>query len=138
VTALYEIEPGVDLWSQVEPLRYQTTRPISPASRNVTELMHVKLRYKLPEARTSRWLDHVVRATETQPTDGSSDLRFAASVAAFGMVLRDSEYRGGATLEVAIALARGSIGEDVGGYRAEFLRMMETVQARSLLAAKER
>jgi Ca-activated chloride channel family protein len=71
VTALYEIEPGVDLWSQVEPLRYQTTRPISPASRNVTELMHVKLRYKLPEARTSRWLDHVVRATETQPTDGS-------------------------------------------------------------------
>ena len=138
VTALYEIEPGVDLWSQVEPLRYQTTRPISPASRNVTELMHVKLRYKLPEARTSRWLDHVVRATETQPTDGSSDLRFAASVAAFGMVLRDSEYRGGATLEVAIALARGSIGEDVGGYRAEFLRIMETVQARSLLAAKER
>jgi len=138
VTALYEVEMGLDWGSAVEPLRYQPARTPSVPPRNTSELMYVKLRYKLPDAGTSRWLDHVVRATESQPSDGSSDLRFAAAVAAFGMVLRDSEHRGGATLESAIGLARGAVGEDPGGYRAEFVRMMETVQARSLLAAKER
>ena len=98
--------------------------------------MYVKLRYKLPDASTSRWLDHVVQPSLASP--GSTDLRFAAAVAAFGMILRDSEHRGSATLDDVLQLARNALGEDEGGYRAEFVRLVETVRERSLLVAKER
>jgi Ca-activated chloride channel family protein len=99
--------------------------------------MYVKLRYKLPDASTSRWLDHVIPAGRA--TEGSTDLRFAASVAAFGMILRDSEYKGSATLDDVLQLARRSLGRDEGGYRAEFVKLVETVRAQELVAAgKER
>ena len=137
VTALYEIVPKGSRSRQPvdEPLRYQSARTVSRSDSN-NELMYVKLRYKLPDADASRWLDHVVPASRV--TDGSVDLRFAASVAAFGMILRDSEHRGSATLDGVIELARGALGEDLGGYRADFVRLMETVRAQSLLAVKER
>ena len=55
-------------------------------------------------------------------------MRFASAVAAFALVLRDSEYRGGASFEQALALARGARGEDENGYRAEFVGMVETAR----------
>jgi Ca-activated chloride channel family protein len=135
VTALYEVVPrgsreGV---TANEPLRYQS---VATTTGPDDELLYVKLRYKLPDAKTSRWLDHPVRAS--RPAPASSDLRFAASVAAFGMLLRDSEHRGSATLEQVIELARSSLGEDVGGYRAEFVKLVQQVKAQSLVAAKEK
>ena len=138
VTALYEVVPkgSRSPASASEPLRYQSAPEASTDRTRRDELMYVKLRYKLPDASTSRWLDHVV--SSDRPRNGSHDLRFAASVAAFGMILRDSEYRGAATLEDVIALARGSLGEDEGGYRAEFVKLVEQVRARSLLVAKDR
>ena len=136
VTALYEIVPkgSQSVASATEPLRYQTVA----ASRrdHGNELMYVKLRYKQPDGSTSRLLDHVVPAS--RPGIGSTDLRFAASVAAFGMILRDSEYRGSATLDDVLALARGALGEDEGGFRADFVKLVEQVKAQSLLAAKEK
>jgi Ca-activated chloride channel homolog len=137
VTAFYEVVPrGSRSTSRTDPLRYQTI-PVAPTERAYDhELMYVKLRYKLPDARTSRWLDHVVSASRSR--NGSEDFRFAASVAAFGMILRDSEYRGSATLDDVLNLARGALGEDEGGYRAEFVKLVEQVKAQSLLAAKER
>ncbi len=137
VTALYELVPRGRVMREpaAEPLRYQEARS-SVRSGNGNELMYVKLRYKLPDASTSRWLDHVVQASQESP--GSTDLRFAASVAAFGMILRDSEHRGSATLESVLSLARNALGEDEGGYRAEFVRLVEQVRERSLVAAKER
>jgi len=126
VTALYEVVPkgSRERSTASEPLRYQSGAVgTGPAD----ELMYVKLRYKLPDASTSRWLDHVVRAS--RPTEGSVDLRFAASVAAFGMILRESEHRGSATLDQVSELARSALGEDVGGYRAEFVKMVERMRA---------
>jgi Ca-activated chloride channel family protein len=129
VTALYEIVPrgGTVREPTAEPLRYQTVRS-SGRSGNGNELMYVKLRYKLPDASASRWLDHVVPFS--QPTAGSTDLRFAAAVAAFGMILRDSEYRGSATLDDVFTLAVGAFGKDPGGYRAEFAKLVELVRSR--------
>ena len=137
VTALYEVVPNGSgkRETAVEPLRYQAARA-SSRTENSNELMYVKLRYKLPDASTSRWLDHVVPVSHAY--EGSIDMRFAASVAAFGMLLRDSEYRGSATLESVLAMARSSLGEDKGGYRAEFVKLVERVRAQSLLAARER
>jgi Ca-activated chloride channel family protein len=136
VTALYEIVPkgSQSVASATEPLRYQTVAATRRDHGN--ELMYVKLRYKQPDASTSRLLDHVVSAS--RPGTGSTDLRFAGSVAAFGMILRDSEYRGSATLDDVLTLARGALGEDEGGYRAEFVKLVEQVKAQSLLATKER
>ena len=135
VTALYEIVPkgSRERATPSEPLRYQT---VATTAGPDDELLYVKLRYKLPDATTSRWLDHVIPSS--RPGSGSEDLRFAASVAAFGMILRDSEYRGSATLDAVLALARGALGEDEGGYRREFVKLVEQVKAQSLVATKER
>ena len=137
VTALYEVVPRGSGAREptAEPLRYQVARPIS-RSENNNELLYVKLRYKLPDANTSRWLDHVVPSSRFHSP--STDMRFAASVAAFGMILRDSEHRGSATLDDVIELARGALGRDEGGYRAEFVKLVEAVRTKALVASKER
>jgi Ca-activated chloride channel family protein len=57
--------------------------------------------------------------------ESSPDLRFAASAAAFGMVLRDSEYRGDADYAKVVEWARPAVGADPGGHRAEFVRLVE-------------
>jgi len=61
--------------------------------------------------------------------DTSDDFRFAAAVAAFGQILRGSEYLGDFDLEAAARLARDSRGEDFGGYRGEFLSLVGLAQA---------
>ena len=125
VTALYEIIPvGVDAGPYVrglDELRYQRTDE-RDRLRQSPEMMFVKLRYKDPTGSRSRLLSHAVRDFSTSP---SSDFTFAAAVAAFGMVLRDSEYCGAADLEEVLRWARSAVGEDLEGYRGEFVGMVE-------------
>jgi Ca-activated chloride channel family protein len=127
-TALYEIIPASEAPTApgVDALRYQQ----SPRSNGNEELMTVKLRYKEPEASTSKLLTATVKDTRTSWRGTSSDFRFAASVAAFGMVLRDSPYKGNADYNLALELASGARGRDVNGYRSEFISLVE--KARSL------
>jgi Ca-activated chloride channel family protein len=56
----------------------------------------------------------------------SDNFKFSAAVAEFGMLLRDSEHKGAATYSQVLELAREAIGEDEFGYRAEFIRLVET------------
>jgi Ca-activated chloride channel family protein len=58
----------------------------------------------------------------SQPT---ADFTFTAAIAAFGMILRDSGYKGTATLEDVISMTRRSLGADVYGYRADFLQLVQ-------------
>jgi Ca-activated chloride channel family protein len=140
VTALYEIVPLHDEQRRgdVDPLRYQSSPRDSFKSpdRELMELMYVKLRYKQPNANDSRLLEHAVMMPSRYRA--SADFRFAAAVAAFGMVLRESEYRGHATLESVLELARESLGHDEAGHRAGFVRLVEQVREQSLLAWRER
>jgi Ca-activated chloride channel family protein len=128
VTALYEIIPaGVRSTTPirgVDSLRYQTP-PTTTAAAAGSELLFVKLRYKEPTGDSSRLLSHVVADRVAQP---SSEFTFAAAIAEFGMILRDSEYKGTATLEDAISLAQRSLGADPRGYRAEFVRIVQSYQ----------
>jgi Ca-activated chloride channel homolog len=135
VTALYEIIPtgiksDVKL-PEVDPLRYQHSGETASNTAG-NELMQVKLRYKLPQDSTSQLI------TQTIPDDDlkadqipSTNLRFAAAVATFGMVLRDSEYKGNANYDLVMKLATQAMGEDQEGYRGEFIRLVE--QSRGLI-----
>ena len=124
VTALYEIIPvGVRTDAPirgVDSLRYRAPAPAAPAPVRGGELAFVKIRYKLPDGETSRLLEHPVHAPRAA---ASPDFSFAAAVAGFGMLLRDSEHRGTLTLDQVLALADRSRGADPDGYRAEFVRL---------------
>ena len=123
VTVLYEIVPpgqSVDI-PNVDPLKYQA--PAQP-SRNAdgTELMTVKVRYKDPAGDTSRLLAVPVANRETEL---ERNLGFAAAVAEFGMLLRQSSFKGDATWDEAARLAKTHRGSDPDGYRAEFSRLVD-------------
>jgi Ca-activated chloride channel family protein len=135
VTALYEIIPaGSD-----EPvrgtgtLRYQETRPRTGAAG--AELMTVSLRYKAPEGGESRLVQQPVLDRGVELARTSDDFRFAAAVAEWGLLLRDSKFRADASWPAVAELARGALGDDVGGYRAEFMRLVGESQR---LAASRR
>ncbi len=128
VTALYEVVPvGVNTDVEIrmpDSLRYQqrnnTTDVASP------ELLFVKVRYKRPDGDKSLLLSQpVVAATALTP---SVDFRFQAAVAEFGLLLRNSDFRGNADLGRVIASAREARGSDPDGYRAEFVRLAEAVR----------
>jgi hypothetical protein len=57
-----------------------------------------------------------------------TDLKFAAAVAEFGMILRDSEYKGGGSLQQVIEWAQQGVGADVNGYRADFIELVRKAQ----------
>jgi Ca-activated chloride channel family protein len=126
VTALYEIiPPGQPVpGRKVDPLKYQ--QPAAPAkAAEGPEWLTVKLRYKDPSAETSRLLSQPLTGAPSPVARLPEDFRFASSVAAFGMLLRNSEYRGDATYEQVRQLASTALGDDVNGYRAEFLRLVQ-------------
>ena len=121
VTALYEIVPaGADAGDlpSVDPLKYQSAP--APVAGHAGELMTVKLRYKAPRSRRSVPMSVVVGAA-TSPS--SSNLGFAAAVAEFGMLLRDSPHKANASWRQVTELAERHRGGDSDGYRAEFIRL---------------
>lgn len=128
VTALYEIVPvGVrtDVPIRgVDALRYQAPARADTRSAGA-ELAFVKVRYKEPREERSRLVQHAVRDRPAQP---AGELAFAAAVAGFGMLLRDSEFRGALTAGQVLALARQARGQDAEGYRADFIRLVELYQ----------
>ncbi|MBX3729914.1 MAG: VWA domain-containing protein [Candidatus Sumerlaeia bacterium] len=125
VTALYEVVPvGVDMTAAagtVDPLKYQ--RPANVVASN--ELLTVKLRYKQPDGDTSRLLEVPVHDKGSSLMDCSDDFIFAASVAGFGMILRQTEQTGLMTLGQVKELAASTCGTDKDGRRAEFVRLVE-------------
>jgi Ca-activated chloride channel family protein len=138
VTALYEIAPPGDPSAdpKVDPLKYQENsldlKPAPTKADASDELMTVKLRYKQPDkSESERTQDVPVKAVITGELDG--EFQFAAAVAAFGMLLRKSDFAGEAGMDMVIELARQGKGDDPDGYRAEFIKLAKT--AKELLPA---
>jgi Ca-activated chloride channel homolog len=133
VTALYELVPvgeRIDI-PGIDPLKYQQPgRPSAAALEN--EAMTVKLRYKQPDGNESSLMSMAV-ANNARMTP---ELGFAAAVTEFGMLLRDSEYKGSSTFASAASLAQKFKGEDPHGHRAEFIRLVGVAEGvRRLQAA---
>jgi Ca-activated chloride channel family protein len=139
VTALYEIVPaGASLAGtgrDLDSLKYQQVS-LRPEAAGTDEWLTVQLRYKEPTGSRSRLLTHPVRV-RGNVGEPAGDFRFAAAVAGFGMVLRDSEYRGTATLDQVLELARGAEGPDPDGERAEFVRLVESARLLDLAQRDE-
>lgn len=109
VTALYELVPA----------------PTASATGNTAVL---RLRYKQPQGTASELMETMIRDDGTSAYAASPDMKFALAVAEFGMLLRNSQYRGTATYADVLALARAARGADLEGWRDEFLRMAETAR----------
>ncbi len=136
VTALYEIVPvgSPDAASVALPDSLRYTARGAP-TRNRSELMYVRLRYKLPTDSTSVPMDVVV---PHRITAASEDFRFAQAVAAFALLLRESPHAGTASEAMVLSLARGALGEDRDGYRAEFVRLVTTFGEIARVASRRR
>ena len=120
----------------VEPLKYQPRAEADAAASKPAadptasrELLTVKLRWKRPDADASTGLEVALADRGPAFDAASADLRFAAAVAAFGMILRESGERGDATLPFVAKIAGGALGGDEGGYRAEFLDLVRRAEA---------
>ena len=126
VTALYEIIPADsdEVIPGVDELKYQESS-VKQEAYSSLEIMMVKLRYKEPDGDTSMLITQGVHDSDLSFEDASENFRFACSVAAFGMLLRDSEYKGSATYDLVIMWARNAKGKDPEGYRAEFVKLVE-------------
>ena len=127
-TALYEIVPaGVDIPVRTSgELKYQKAGGDAEAART-GEWLTVRMRYKHPDTEKAQELDVVMpeRGLSQQPSD---DFRFAASVAAFGMLLRDSEYKGAATFDAVKKSAIEALADDRNGLRSEFVGLVNKAQ----------
>lgn len=139
VTALYELVPAgsKDDSPAVDPLKYQSSRTNEPEVKdNSSEYLTIKLRYKLPDGSTSKLMERPVKGYISDFDDASDNLKFAAAVSEFGMILRDSEFKGTATLENAAKIARSARGNDEDGYRAELVRLINTAKDLKITADK--
>jgi Ca-activated chloride channel family protein len=129
VTALYELISS-DSEEEVRSagdLKYQKTGITSEALQT-NEIMMVSLRYKQPDGSESLLLTQPVIDAPLAFERTSENFRFSSAVAEFGLLLRDSQFKGEATYGHVLQLAQASKGQDAEGYRAEFIRLAETVE----------
>ncbi|TAJ21007.1 MAG: DUF3520 domain-containing protein [Planctomycetota bacterium] len=125
VTALYEVVPNSVPFEapDVDPSRYQQTVPTLAAASG--ELLYVKLRYKQPDGDVSTEISVPVLDRRLSVHEASTDFKFAASVAGFGMLLRKSEHIGTSfDIGQVQRLAVEGLGDDREGYRAEFATLV--------------
>jgi len=128
VTAIYEIIPAgsTELIASIDELKYQQTLPVIKSNSN--EVMTIKFRYKAPKDSVSQLITEVMQDKKSGLDKVSDDCRFALAVAEFGMLLRDSKFKGEANYKNIIEQARNSKGKDDEGYRAEFIRLVEMAE----------
>ncbi|WP_026777551.1 VWA domain-containing protein [Polaribacter sp. Hel_I_88] len=125
VTALYEIilaGTENEFLKVVPDLKY--TGNNSKLSTNNNELFTVKFRYKKPSEDKSFEMIHI---QNDEITNASEDMKFATAVALFGLKLRKSQYINKIENSTIIELAKNGKGEDVNGYRAEFIRLVKSI-----------
>ncbi len=131
VTALYELilqkeENEIEL-PNVDELKYQMKK-ITNEAKQSNEFLTLKLRYKQPDGDKSKLLEFVVKDKILSLKKTSNNFRFSAAIAGFGMLLRDSKFKGDITYKSLIKLAKDAKGKDNFGYRAEFIQLIEKAE----------
>ncbi len=136
VTALYEIitAGGKLPTPKVDELRYQTSK-VKTSAADSNELVTVKLRYKKPDGKKSSKLVFPVLDKGSSFDEASENLRWAAMVAQFGQLLRNSKFKGTGSCDQVSEFAEQAKGKDVKGYRKQFLELVE--KAAPLIAKRD-
>lgn len=115
VTALYEIIPA------------EAGSDDGAIARTVQTALQVKVRYKLPGEDASRLFSKSL-TPEQVLAPASANMNLAAAVAEYGMLLRNSEFKGRSSYADVLSLAEAA-GKDGDGYRTEFVRLVQVSQA---------
>ncbi len=127
VTALYEIVTNDKDAQKSRNLKYQKSDVLPEASLN-NELATIKFRYKKPDGIKSILMVQPIENSVRDVEKLSDNFKFSAAVAGFGMLLRDSEFKGNLCYDNVLELARDGKGDDQNGYRNEFIRLVELSQ----------
>ncbi len=122
VTAIYEIVRGNsnEEFTKVDDLKYQEKKIIKS-----DEMMTVKLRYKDPDGDTSKLIQETIGSQDIKE-EPAGDFKFASAVAEYGLLLRNSKFKGTASYQNVLKSAKESKGEDKFGYREEFIQLVDT------------
>jgi Ca-activated chloride channel family protein len=129
ITALYELIVGEEQYEEVlmtDPLRYQSFM-VPLENEKSKELLNLKIRYKKPGSEVSLLNTRTIGTDYTEFSKASENMRFAAAVASFAMVLKGSKHTKKSELTEVIQIARDARGTDPEGYRAEFIRLVDLV-----------
>ncbi len=122
VTAFYELIPvgSENLADKNRSPEFVDQKPSAASASNT--MLTVNLRYKQPDADEAQEFQlRIAKESNVQPA--SPDFQFASSVLAYGMLLRESQYRGKANWEWVISTAKENTGKDPNGLRAEFIQL---------------
>lgn len=107
ITALYEIKPKSGPFTRQHPT------------------FTVQFRYKQPGANVSKPLDLEIFDQGTSFDQATDYMIFTASVAGFGMLLRESDYKGNLTYDDILSWSNNALNYDPHGFRAEFRQLVE-------------
>jgi Ca-activated chloride channel family protein len=91
-------------------------------------MVTIKFRYKAPDGNESKLIIHPVNNESLSFEKVSDNFRFAASVAGFAMLLRNSEYKENAKYSMVLQMAGASLGKDDEGYRKEFINLVKKAE----------
>ena len=128
VTALYEIIPaGVKSdFLNVQPDDLKYTKIETNSNNYSGELATIKFRYKKPDGDKSIEMVQIINTKSVSLDQASDDFKFSTAVAWFGLKLRDSKLITDKSSESIAELAQQGMSFDKGGYKAEFIRLVET------------
>ncbi|MBK9991968.1 MAG: VWA domain-containing protein [Verrucomicrobia bacterium] len=134
VTALYEVVPvGVDSPSDVpavDALKYQSEKKAKLAKVDGSaEMLTLKVRYKAPASDVSSKLEFPLMDSGSAFAAASQDFKFAAAVASFGMMLRESPHKGVTSFDAVLGWAEDGFGKDTDGYRREFMELVKKTKS---------
>ena len=136
VTALYEIIPAGS--ASTKKSKNLFNRVFKKSNLSNEDWMTVKLRYKKPDGKKSKLLKVKATNKNVALSSTSDNFRFSAAVASFGMLLRDSKFKGDADYDKVLKMAQTSLGKDEFGYRNEFLELVKKAkETNARLTAKK-
>jgi Ca-activated chloride channel family protein len=136
VTALYELVPAGapdPVVGKVDGLRFQKDPAPRPPENPIEpdKAFVVKMRHKKPDEDKSVLRELAVKEQMVGYEKASEDFQFAAAVASFAMLLRDSAYKGHSNYGLVLELADAAKKHDPGGYRAEFVELVKKAKGLS-------
>jgi len=122
VTAIYELvmADGASGSSSVDPLNYQSSQVVQS-----DDIMTLKIRYKKPGQETSRLITSQVTKKDLADKENSLNFLLAVAVAEYGMLLRDSEFKGSSSYDHVLLWAKRAKGNDEYGYVTEFISLVD-------------